>query len=103
MCAAHHRRGEVLGRHRPRSVGDGTTTDRNAPVAVPFFTATAPGTSAVEIALGTQHACARRADGTVLCWGDNQFGQLGLGTTVDTPPHSRDPSLSRWTSLLTPV
>jgi alpha-tubulin suppressor-like RCC1 family protein len=25
------------------------------------------------------HVCALRPDGTVLCWGDNSFGQLGIG------------------------
>lgn len=37
-----------------------------------------PGaTGAVELAIGTSSACARTAAGTVACWGDNAFGQLG--------------------------
>lgn len=35
----------------------------------------------VEIAAGLEHTCARHADGTVSCWGGNQFGQLGIGTS----------------------
>jgi len=31
---------------------------------------------------GDQHACAIRDDGTLLCWGNNAHGQLGLGTTA---------------------
>lgn len=31
----------------------------------------------VELALGGNHSCARRRDGTVLCWGGNEFHQLG--------------------------
>lgn len=31
---------------------------------------------------GTSHTCARRPDSSVVCWGDNYFGQLGSGTTV---------------------
>jgi alpha-tubulin suppressor-like RCC1 family protein len=35
----------------------------------------------VEVAAGNEHACARLQDGTVTCWGRNQHGQLGDGTT----------------------
>ncbi|MCA9556357.1 MAG: hypothetical protein KC933_40405, partial [Myxococcales bacterium] len=31
-----------------------------------------------EVAIGRNHACARRADGKVACWGDNQLGQVGV-------------------------
>ncbi len=34
----------------------------------------------VEIALGRRHGCARRWDNTVWCWGNNDYGQIGLGT-----------------------
>ncbi|HWO21656.1 MAG TPA: DNRLRE domain-containing protein [Kofleriaceae bacterium] len=39
-------------------------------------------TDAVAIDAGYDHACAVRANGTVACWGDNLYGQLGTGTTV---------------------
>ena len=35
------------------------------------------------IAAGQSHVCVVITDGTVKCWGDNQFGQLGLGDTVN--------------------
>jgi alpha-tubulin suppressor-like RCC1 family protein len=36
----------------------------------------------VAIARGTDHACAVRDTGHVVCWGSNAFGQLGDGTTT---------------------
>ena len=39
----------------------------------------------VEVAPGLRHVCARKADSTVWCWGKNDRGQLGDGTTVDSP------------------
>ena len=57
-------------------LGDGTTTYRETPDAVPGLT------SVAEIATGGSHTCARRTDGTVLCWGGNSYGQIGDGTTT---------------------
>jgi alpha-tubulin suppressor-like RCC1 family protein len=39
--------------------------------------------SVVEVAPGYVHACARKSDGTVWCWGANGYGQLGDGTNTD--------------------
>lgn len=33
------------------------------------------------VSLGKSHGCGVRNDGTVACWGDNAFGQLGDGST----------------------
>jgi alpha-tubulin suppressor-like RCC1 family protein len=41
-------------------------------------------TGAVQVGTGRSHACARRANGTVRCWGSNSEGQLGDGTTNPT-------------------
>jgi hypothetical protein len=39
-----------------------------------------------KIALGEQHGCARKSDGTVWCWGEGAFGQLGDGRTDPGAP-----------------
>lgn len=39
---------------------------------------------AVAIASGIEHSCVVRRDGTAACWGFNNFGQLGDGTTNDS-------------------
>ncbi|HEX8108502.1 MAG TPA: hypothetical protein VF516_12300, partial [Kofleriaceae bacterium] len=60
-------------------LGDGTTTDRTVPVAVSGTKL--PRLSA--IAGGDEHTCALGSDGSVWCWGHNNVGQLGNGSTSD--------------------
>ncbi len=56
-------------------LGDGTTTTPEPnPVPVSGLA------NAVAVAAGSKHTCALRADGTVVCWGANNVGQLGSGT-----------------------
>jgi alpha-tubulin suppressor-like RCC1 family protein len=59
-------------------LGDGTVTYRTVPTAV-----TGLGNSVVAVAAGHAHTCALRTDGSVVCWGLNDRGQLGDGTTTD--------------------
>jgi alpha-tubulin suppressor-like RCC1 family protein len=40
-----------------------------------------PGRTAKDLSVGFYFACARLDDGTVKCWGNNDFGELGLGDT----------------------
>ncbi len=41
------------------------------------------GRTATAIAVGDLHSCALLDNATVKCWGDNEFGQLGVGDTAD--------------------
>ncbi|HUK95678.1 MAG TPA: PASTA domain-containing protein [Gaiellaceae bacterium] len=59
-------------------VGDGTKTDRHAPVAVSGL-----GSGVAGVAAGGLHTCAITRTGGVACWGANHSGQLGDGTTDD--------------------
>ena len=41
------------------------------------------GPNILEVALGLQHTCAKKPNGTVKCWGDTTHSQSGTGTTSD--------------------
>lgn len=51
------------------------------------------GRTALAVTTGNNHTCAVLDDSTLRCWGDNQFGQLGIGSkqTVDQPDKPKDP------------
>jgi alpha-tubulin suppressor-like RCC1 family protein len=57
-------------------LGDGTTTGHTRPgVAV------LKGVKAIGLAFEDHHTCAVTSNGNVRCWGSNELGQLGDGTT----------------------
>ena len=61
-------------------LGDGTTTNRNTSAQTSSLGA---DRTAVAITGGEYHTCAILDDGSVSCWGDNEYRQLGDGTTDD--------------------
>ncbi|MFZ2279949.1 MAG: cadherin-like beta sandwich domain-containing protein, partial [Prosthecobacter sp.] len=65
-------------------LGDNTTVQRNAPVAVNAVSGTSAlyGKTPVSIAAGFGLSLALCTDGTVLAWGTNSNGQLGDTTTT---------------------
>ena len=60
-------------------LGDGTGRDRPDPVAVAGLPE-----NVTAVAAGGRHSCALTTTGKVLCWGANNWGQLGNGRLSDS-------------------
>ncbi|MBI3734038.1 MAG: lamin tail domain-containing protein [Chloroflexi bacterium] len=59
-------------------LGDNTTINRNTPVDVIGL-----ASGVLQVVRGDSHTCALLTTGQVECWGWNDFGQLGDGTTTE--------------------
>jgi alpha-tubulin suppressor-like RCC1 family protein len=60
-------------------LGNGSTIDSRTPVNVVGLP---PGIRAISTAGAGSHTCAVTAVGSALCWGFNQFGELGSATPI---------------------
>jgi alpha-tubulin suppressor-like RCC1 family protein len=65
------------------ALGDGTTTLRDKAAPVLDAPAGPPLTGALSLTVGNSHACVRKADDAVWCWGRNTRGALGDTTLTN--------------------
>ena len=68
------------GDNRQGQLGTGSTISSLTPVSVSM----PPGVSFASISSGDTYSCAVSTTGQAYCWGDNQFGQFGDGTTTSS-------------------
>lgn len=66
---------QCWGSNNVGQLGNGTNVGSMAPASVTGLSSGVTG-----LAIGDSYACALRTGGTVSCWGDNTYGQLGNGT-----------------------
>lgn len=65
------------GRNNDGQLGQGTVSaSENMPQPVQ------EGATWSQVTIGKQHSCGLQSNGTLWCWGDNDFGQVGNGTTL---------------------
>lgn len=78
------------------NLGNGTTTSSLTPVDVANLT------DAVALTGGpsSYHSCVVRAGGTVSCWGINNYGQLGNGTTTNSSVPVAVPGITDATAIV---
>ena len=70
------RRAYCWGSNSAGQLGDGTTTNRQTPVAV------RGGREFHQVSAGESHTCGVTSSSKAFCWGRNQYGQLGDSTTT---------------------
>jgi len=78
-------------------LGDNTTVNRDTPTQE-----NSGSTNWQSVSAGYSHTCGLKTDGTLWCWGDNNFGQLGDNTTINRLSPVQENSLStNWKSVST--
>lgn len=70
---------KAWGANENGQLGDGSYTDRSAPVDVSSVLS-----DVVQVSAGWRHAVAVTSAGTVWTWGDNTYGEIGNGMTSTT-------------------
>ena len=86
-----------LGNGTSDPVPGSPTTVNPTPVAVSGIT------SAVAVSAGGWHTCALLRDGTIQCWGQNTYGQLGDGSPITRPAPGRSSTPVTVTGITTAI
>lgn len=83
-CAVQSGAAKCWGWNENNSLGDGSQANevKSSPLPVVGLSS---GVTAIQ--MGRQHTCAIQSGG-IKCWGDNSFGQHGVGTTPGNTPRS---------------
>jgi len=68
------------GENSSGQLGDGSQTTRLLPVPIDAL-----GATVANVWAGWDHTCAATVDGEALCWGSNEYGQIGDGTKLSNP------------------
>jgi len=66
------------------ALGNNTTTNSLVPVAVTTAGTALAGKKVVAVSAGNYHSAALCSDGTIVTWGYNSWGQLGINTTTNS-------------------
>ncbi len=77
-----------LGLGHKKAMGDGVGGNEMG-INLPFIDVSAD-VKVVQIAVGKSHSCVRLDNGSVKCWGNNQYGQLGIDSTSDIGDESAE-------------
>jgi alpha-tubulin suppressor-like RCC1 family protein len=73
----------VWGANESGQIGDGTTTQKRVPTQTIAVSGLSPLIEVYQIEAGNSHIIARKGDGTLVSWGLNNYGQLGIGTKIN--------------------
>jgi Alpha-tubulin suppressor and related RCC1 domain-containing proteins len=95
-CAIHNGAARCWGNNGYGQLGDGTTTNPRKT----FVTVSGLGSGVTSISAGQYHTCAVTASGGAKCWGNNNNGQIGDGTTT---PRNTPVNVSGLTSGVTSI
>jgi len=85
-CAVVSGQAMCWGSNASHQLGDGSGGGlgdfRHLPGPVSNPAGTGPLAGVTQVAAGSRHACARLSNGQAVCWGANDWGNLGDGTTT---------------------